>query len=133
MDFNVFLSDLFTIVLIPLLGLAVKYFVQFVQVKSDEIQATNKNKEYNKYISMLENTITSAVIATNQTYVDTLKEQGKFDKEAQTNALMRTYEAVMTILTEDAQKYLNEIIGDLRLYIINGIEERVHIEKTPKE
>lgn len=82
---------------------------------------------------MLENTITSAVIATNQTYVDTLKEQGKFDKEAQTNALMRTYEAVMTILTEDAQKYLNEIIGDLRLYIINGIEERVHIEKTPKE
>jgi hypothetical protein len=32
---------------------------------------------------MLNRTITECVIATNQTYVETLKQQGKFDEEAQ--------------------------------------------------
>ena len=32
---------------------------------------------------MLSETITKCVVATNQTYVETLKKQGKFDKEAQ--------------------------------------------------
>lgn len=129
MDWNTFISELFTIVLIPLLGILVKYFVNFVQIKSEEIKANNKNVEYNKYIDMLENTITTAVVATNQTYVDSLKAQGKFDQEAQVEALNKSYSAVMSILTEDAQKYLNEIIGDLRLYIMNSIEERVHDNK----
>lgn len=129
MDWSTFISELFTIVLIPLLGILVKYFVNFVQIKSEEIKANNKNVEYNKYIDMLENTITTAVVATNQTYVDSLKAQGKFDQEAQVEALNKSYSAVMSILTEDAQKYLNEIIGDLRLYIMNSIEERVHDNK----
>lgn len=129
MDWSTFISELFTIVLIPLLGILVKYFINFVQIKSEEIKANNKNVEYNKYIDMLENTITTAVVATNQTYVDSLKAQGKFDQEAQVEALNKSYSAVMSILTEDAQKYLNEIIGDLRLYIMNSIEERVHDNK----
>lgn len=130
MDWTAIISDLFTIVLIPLLGILVKYIVEFIHIKSAEIKAKNKNEEYNKYIDMLESTLTSAVIATNQTYVDALKAEGKFDKEAQVKALNMSYEAVMSILTEDAQLYLNEAIGDLRLYIMNGIEERVHINKT---
>ena len=40
-------------------------------------------KHLNKYLKMLSETITKCVIATNQTYVETLKKQGKFDEEAQ--------------------------------------------------
>ena len=130
MDWSTFITELFTLVLIPLLGVLVKYLVSYISIKSDEIQANNKNVEYNKYIEMLENTITSAVIATNQTYVDTLKAQGKFDKAAQEEALKKTYGAVMAILTNDAKNYLNEMIGDLQLYIMNGIEERVRENKA---
>ena len=40
------------------------------------------NELSKKYIQMLSETITKCVIATNQTYVETLKKQGKFDVEA---------------------------------------------------
>jgi len=62
------------------------------------------------------------VIATNQTYVDTLKREGKFDGEAQKIAFQKTYDSVIAILSEDAKTYLNEAIGDLQAYIINQIE-----------
>ena len=46
------------------------------------IVENNSNELLSKYIEMLSNTICECVIATNQTYVDSLKKQGKFDVEA---------------------------------------------------
>ena len=79
---------------------------------------------------MLNNTITDCVIATTQTYVDTLKKQGKFDKEAQEQAFLMTFNAVSDLLTEESKKYLNEAIEDLDLYIKQKIESEVNINKT---
>lgn len=78
---------------------------------------------------MLNETITSCVIATTQTYVSSLKNQGKFDAEAQKKAFNMTYEAVMSLLTEEATKYLNEAVGDLQLYITQKIEADVNLNK----
>ena len=36
----------------------------------------------------------------------------------------------MSILSEEAKKYLNEAIGDLNLYITQKIEAEVKINKT---
>ena len=69
------------------------------------------------------------VIATNQTYVESLKKQGKFDAEAQKVAFNQTYEAVMCILSEEAKEYLNEAVGDLNLYITQKIEAEVQLNK----
>jgi len=79
---------------------------------------------------MLNDTITAAVIAVNQTYVDSLKQQGAFDKAAQEEAFKRVYETVVTNLTEEASFYLQEIIGDLNSYITTKIEEAVKLNKT---
>ena len=79
---------------------------------------------------MLNNTITDCVIATTQTYVDTLKKQGKFDKEAQEQAFLMTFNTVSSLLTEESKKYLNEAIEDLDLYIKQKIESEVNINKT---
>ena len=78
---------------------------------------------------MLDTTITDCIRATNQTYVNSLKEQGAFDKEAQKKAFKQTYDAVMAILTEDAKEYLNEAINDLNTYITNKIESGVVVVK----
>lgn len=78
---------------------------------------------------MLNETITSCVIATTQTYVSSLKNQGKFNAEAQKKAFNMTYEAVMSLLTEEAIKYLNEAVGDLQLYITQKIEADVNLNK----
>ena len=78
---------------------------------------------------MLTSTITECVISTNQTYVDNLKGQNVFDKEAQEKAFEMTYNKVMNILTEEAKEYLAEVYGDLDIYITSKIESEVNFFK----
>ena len=82
-----------------------------------------------KYLEMLDTTITNTVLATTQTYVESLKKQNRFDAEAQKEAFRLTYDAVMLVLTEEAVKYLNSTIGDLETYIVNKIEAEVKLTK----
>ena len=124
------LTQIMEVVVIPLLGILTAYVVKIVNAKLEEVSANRKNELEKKYINMLNDTISDCVIATTQTYVESLKKQGSFDAEAQKEAFNQTYGAVMGILSEEAKKYLNEAIGDLNLYITQKIEAEVKINKT---
>ena len=124
------LTQIMEVVVIPLLGILTAYVVKIVNAKLEEVSASRKNELEKKYIDMLNNTISDCVIATTQTYVESLKKQGSFDAKAQKEAFNQTYGAVMGILSEEAKKYLNEAIGDLNLYITQKIEAEVKINKT---
>ena len=82
-----------------------------------------------KYLNMVEKTVADCVMATNQTYVDSLKQEGKFDADAQRVAFNKTLNAVLAILTDDAKNYLTQIFGDLNIYLTNLIESQVKINK----
>lgn len=123
------IKQIFEVCLFPLLGILTTFLIIFISKKAQELKAKTNNELYNKYIDMLEQTIINCVIATNQTYVDALKREGKFDGEAQKIAFQKTYDSVMAILSEDAKTYLNEAIGDLQTYIINQIEAQVNLNK----
>lgn len=118
--------------IIPLLGVLTAYFVKWVNAKSAEIQTKIDNDTADKYIAMLDKTITDCVIATNQTFVENLKSTGTFDAAAQKEAFDRTMEAVMNILSEDAKEYLTEAVGDLQVYMTKKIEAEVNINKIQK-
>ena len=124
------IKDIFEVCIIPLLGVLTAYFVKWVNVKTSEIANNADNELQAKYITMLNNTIADCVIATTQTYVDSLKKQGAFDAEAQKAAFTMTYESVVKLLTDEATEYLNEAIGDLNLYITQKIEAEVNLNKT---
>ena len=121
--------EIIEVCLIPLLGVLVTYLVKYINTKSKELEANTDNELAKKYISLLSSTITNCVIATNQTYVETLKKQGKFDAEAQKEAFNMTLNAVMALLTDEAKQYLSEIYGDLNTYITNQIEATVNQNK----
>jgi hypothetical protein len=123
------LAEIFEVCIIPLLTVLTAYFIKFVNAKSAEIGTKVKNETQKKYLEMLNNTITDCVIATTQTYVDSLKKQGNFDIEAQKVAFNMTYESVMKLLTEEATEYLNSAVGDLNLYITQKIEAEVNLNK----
>ena len=123
------LDRLFEIAIFPLIGAAAMYLVTFIKAQKDELLAKTKSETAKKYIEMLDKTIVECVIATNQTYVDALKKQGAFDAEAQKKAFQLTFEAVMAILTDDAQDYLTEAVKDLNIYITNKIESQVAAAK----
>lgn len=123
------IREIIEVCLIPLLGVLVTYLVKYINTKSKELEASTDNELAKKYISLLSTTITNCVIATNQTYVETLKKQGKFDAEAQKEAFNMTLNAIMALLTDEAKQYLSEIYGDLNTYITNQIEATVNQNK----
>lgn len=123
------LSKIFEICIIPLIGILTTYLVQWVRLQSQKIQGQVTNETEKKYIAMLEDTISNCVIATNQTYVESLKEQEAFGPIEQKIAFEKTYVAVMTILTEEAKIYLSELVGDLQAYITAQIEAQVNLSK----
>lgn len=129
MDWMNILYDIFDLCVIPLLGILTYYITQYIKVKANEITTNSNNELVSKYVNSLKETITSCVIATNQTYVESLKNQGKFDKEAQKKAFEMTYDAVMAILSDEAKVYLTEIYGDLTAYITSRIEAEVKVNK----
>ena len=129
MDWMNLLYDIFDLCIIPLFGVLVAYVVKYINAKGNEIAANVDSELASKYIVMLTTTIADCVIATNQTYVEALKKEGKFDKDAQAKAFQMTYDAVMDILTDDAKEYLANFYGDLTLYLTKRIEAEVALQK----
>lgn len=123
------LKQLFELVVFPVLLALSGYAVSLIHLKSKEIKERIENDKMKKYIDLLDNTICSCVIATNQTYTEELKKAGRFDKEAQQEAFRRTYENVLTILTAEAREYLAAIYGDLDAYLKEKIESEVLLNK----
>lgn len=129
MNWNDTLTMIFQIVLIPLMTAGSLYLISLINTKIKEIQIKTDNDIVDKYLDMLNDTITSCVLTTTQTYVDNLKKQGKFDLAAQKEALNKTYTAVMGILTEEAKEYIVSAVGDLETYIYAKIESTVALTK----
>jgi len=107
------LSKIFEVCVIPLLGVLTGYLVQWFHLKSKEVKEQTNSILLQKYLGMLEDTISNCVIATNQTYVSALKEQGAFGPEEQKIAFEKTYVEVLHILDDEAKIYLSEVINDL--------------------
>lgn len=129
MEWLSLLYQILEVCLIPLLGVLTAYVIKFINSKSKELQNKVDNDTADKYIQMLTDTISACVIATNQTYVEALKKENAFTKEAQEQAFDMTFNAVMDVLTDDAKEYLTHIYGDLTAYISSKIEAEVQINK----
>lgn len=133
MDYMALLQQIFQVCIIPLLGILTTFLVTFIKKKIGEIQEKSDNEVFNKYMEMLKDTVVECVIATNQTYVDALKDKDAFDEAAQQEAFKRTYNAVLEILGKDITDYLNNSMGDLNTYIIKLIEAQVNKNKKTEQ
>ena len=129
MEWTQLIADIFQVCIIPLLGVLTAFFVKWVNAKSVEISTNIDDATLKKYMEMLTQTISDCVIATNQTYVESLKQQGKFDLDAQKEAFNLTKDAVLSILSEEAKTYLSTAVGDLNAYITKKIEAEVNLNK----
>ena len=126
---NELVNQIFQICIIPLFGILTKYIIAFLIVKSQEIKNKLDNNISQKYVNMINDTVTKCVIATNQTYVESLKKQNSFTAEAQKIAFEQTLSAVLSILSEDAKSYIAETTGDLNIYLTQLIEAEVNKNK----
>lgn len=130
MEWMALLQQIFELCIIPFLGVVTAYIVSFIKAKTAELKTNNSNEILNKYLDMLSTTVIECVIATNQTYVDSLKGQNIFDEAAQDEAFKKTYDAVIAVLSDDAKEYLTNVYGDLTIFITNMIEAEVNRNKA---
>ena len=130
MNWSELISNIFQVCLLPRLGILTRYLVAFIAMKSEEMKQKTNNETAQKYLQMATDTITACVIATNQTYVESLKAQGKFDKEAQEVAFNRTLEAVLALMNDEVKEYITEVFGDLNTYLTTQIEAAVNGTKV---
>ena len=82
-----------------------------------------------KYLAEVSDAVQTAVAMLNQTYVDSLKQAGKFDEDAQRRALAKAYTKAEEMLTAEAREFLVRAYGDLDSYIISKVEAEVRAQK----
>lgn len=130
MDWLNILQQIFELCIIPLLAIITRSLVIYISTKKDELKNKTDNELAKKYLDLLNDTIANCVIATNQTYVEALKKENAFTADAQKAAFEKTYQAVIATLSEEVQKYLPEVVGDLQTYITQKIEASVNQNKA---
>lgn len=125
MDWTTIGTQVFNICIVPILGLLTGYLVMFLREKIDaSIKKTNSELAA-KYLEMLKETITNCVLATKQTYVDSLKDKNVFDESAQKEAFAKVYDTVMGGLTDEMKNYLGHVTTDLPTLVAELIEAKV--------
>lgn len=125
-----FVFTLLQAVLSVVIPVATAYLVSFLKKKSAQAQTQIENDTAKHYLDEITNAVTTAVSATSQTYVDALKKDNAFTKEAQLEALNKAKDTALSILSPAAAQFVSEVYGDLNSFLVAKIEEAVRVQKT---
>ena len=106
------------------------YVVSFVRKVGDNAAENAESIKARRYIAEATEAIAAAVAATNQTYVDALKNAGAFTKEAQKEAARKALAACLASISPAAQNFIEAAYGDIRDYLTTRIEAEVRRQKT---
>ena len=98
------------------------------------VKAKVNNETVKEYLTNALDIVDSAVKTTYQTYVESLKAENKFDKDAQLAALQKAKYTIISQLSAGAKDYITQAYGDLDAWIETQIEAKLYnlknIEKT---
>lgn len=89
-----------------------------------------KNEKISYVANELGTTITTAVDYTNQTFVNQLKLDGKFDKTAQEQAMLRATNYAFECLTESSKRIISSEGVDLYSLLEKKIEAKIEENKS---
>lgn len=84
-----------------------------------------KDKTLAKHATAVTNIIMGAVMAVTQTYVSTMKSNGKFTEEAHAIAMDKCMEIVKSQLSNELVQYISDNYGDVENYLKTRIEAMI--------
>jgi len=124
------LTTLIQVVIIPSIPILVAFLAQLLRAKSNQAKIKLNNDLAKQYLQEATEAVIQAVTYTSQTYVDSLKKQGRFDADAQKVAFATAKEVALALFTEEAKKMIAELYGDLNVWLDTKIEQTVKEQKT---
>ena len=125
-----FLKEIFLAVITEAVLVLTAYIVVLVRKVGENAAANTENVKAKTYIMEAAEAIAAAVAATNQTYVDALKNAGKFDAEAQKQAAKKALAACLQSISPAAQEFIERAYGDIMEYLTTRIEAEVRKQKN---
>jgi uncharacterized membrane protein len=120
---NNIISVVVTVVVIPLITLLGTNLIQWIGTKT-------ANEKAAKILSEASTIIINSVKTVFQTYVDTLKKSGKFDSEAQIEALQRAKTTALAQLKNETQEYIKANYGSVDIWLVTQIEATIDTLKN---
>ncbi len=117
------LSVVVTAIVIPLISYLGLKLTQWLNTKI-------KNEKGQALIQKATEVVLNAVKCVFQTYVDSLKKEGKFDKEAQLTAFNLAKDTALKQLGDDAKSYIAQNYGDLEEWLKTQIEASINLLKN---
>ncbi len=132
MEFSEVLNYILYIVLTAILPVVATYTVNLIKTKIKEINVianVTQNENISKIIENAFSDVMDAVLYINQIYVDALKSNGKFDKDAQKNAFNRAYTEALNIISDESKRVIQQTYGSFDKWLKLKIETSVNLAK----
>ena len=131
-DFNTIISTIITAFIIPVLVICSRKLISFINTKENEVLSKINNEAVSNAFKTLFEFVEIAVISTNQTIVDSLKNMDKFDKESQIDAFNTTKATILNSLSEQTIELIKSYVGDFDKYLDSLIQSYVNIHKSDR-
>lgn len=116
-------------VIIAVIPIVSAYAVKWIKQAAERAKANTDSVRVQDYITEIANAISDAVAATSQTYVDELKKNGAFTKEAQEEAAKKALTACLASISPAATAFIEQTYGDIKEYLTTKIEAEVRKQK----
>lgn len=132
MELSEVLNYILYVVLTVILPVVAKYLVNFIKAKINEskvIAEATKSEEAQTLVKNALSNVMDAVLYVNQTYTDSLKANGNFDKKAQKEAFNRAYVKAVELISQGTKDVIAELYGSFSKWLELKIESSVNIAK----
>ena len=117
------ISVVVTVVILPLISYVGARLITWLNTKI-------KDENAKQQLTVATDIVTNAVRSVFQTYVETLKKNGTFDKESQKAALIKAKNDALAQMTDETKEYITKNYGNLETWIITQIESTINILKN---
>lgn len=125
-----FLKDILFAIITAAVPVLTAYLMVYIRKAGDNAAANTENVKARAYIKEAAEAVAAAVAATNQTYVDALKDAGSFDAQAQRQAAEKALKACLASISPAAKSFIEAAYGDLSEYLTTRIEAEVRKQKN---
>ena len=132
MDIKQNIQEILYLIITGIVPLLITYGIIFLKVKIKEQEKKLENDQLIKYIDAATDAISKAVLTVSQTYVDTLKKEGKFDAEAQKTAKQMAIDKAKTLITAESKAAIETLYTDFEAYLNDALESLVKENKDNK-